>query len=75
MKCRISALFLIAALAIAVHPSAPAQQENWGQSHKPKLVPFDAPGAATESTPACAPLCGTLAYQRWSGYASIDQQL
>jgi hypothetical protein len=62
MKCRISALFLVAALATAVHPSVWAQQENWGQGHKPKLVPFDAPGAATKSTPACAPLCGTLAY-------------
>jgi hypothetical protein len=62
MKYRISALFLVAALATAVHPSASAQQENWGQGHKPKLVPFDAPGTATKSTPACAPLCGTLAY-------------
>jgi len=62
MKYRISALFLVVALATAVHPSASAQQENWGQGHKPKLVPFDAPGAATKSTPACAPLCGTLPY-------------
>ena len=31
MKYRISALFLVAALATAVHPSASAQQENWGQ--------------------------------------------
>ena len=38
MKYRISALFLVAALATAVHPSASAQQENWGQGHRPKLV-------------------------------------
>jgi hypothetical protein len=53
---------LFAALAIAVPLPALAQADGSSGSHKPKLVEFSAPGAATESTTACAPYCGTFAY-------------
>ena len=32
------------------------------QLHKPTLTEFDAPGAGTVSSPACAPNCGTFAF-------------
>jgi hypothetical protein len=32
------------------------------QLHKPTLTEFDAPGAGTISSPACAPECGTFAF-------------
>lgn len=54
MKFRIAAVCPIVALAIAV--PLPAQDGG-----SPKPIPFDAPGAATVSSPLCAPDCGTFA--------------
>jgi len=53
---------LFAALATAVHLPVIAQAEGNSDSHKPKLVKFDAPGATKETSPACAPSCETFAY-------------
>jgi hypothetical protein len=60
--CTPAITFFFAALATAVHLPGLAQAEGSSDSHKPKLVQFDAPGATNESSAACAPSCGTFAY-------------
>ena len=58
MKHGIATASLLVALAISTQLSAQTQPAN---THgEAKLIEFDAPGAATESTPACAPICGTF---------------
>jgi hypothetical protein len=57
-----TAITLFAALAIPVHLPILTQADGSSDSHKPKLVRFDAPGATTETAAACAPSCGTFAY-------------
>jgi hypothetical protein len=57
-----TAVTLFAALAIAVHLPILAQADGSSDSHKPKLLEFDAPGGTTETSAACAPSCGTFAY-------------
>jgi hypothetical protein len=49
------------ALTTPVYLSAQEQPAPHTINH-PALVQFDAPGAATASSPVCAPQCGTLAY-------------
>src|SRR5271170_7190220 len=62
MKSRIVSLSLAAALAISVSMSMQGQEDRPREVHQPRLIEFDAPGAATVSSPACAPACGTFAY-------------
>jgi len=57
-----AAITLFAALAIGVSLPVLAQADGSSDSHKPKLVKFDAPGATKETSAACAPSCGTFAY-------------
>jgi hypothetical protein len=54
VRFKIAALCPIVALAM----TAPLPAQN---RHAPKLIPFDAPGASTVSSPLCAPECGTIA--------------
>jgi len=54
-------LFTICSLTASIQSSA-QQPQNKNQCHEPQLVEFDAPGAATVSSPVCAPFCGTVAY-------------
>jgi hypothetical protein len=60
--CTPAITLFFAALATAVHLPGLAQADGSSDSHKPKLVQFDAPGATNESSAACAPSCGTFAY-------------
>jgi len=53
-------LFAICSLTSSIQLSA-EEAQNKNQCHKSQLVEFDAPGAATVSSPLCAPGCGTFA--------------
>jgi hypothetical protein len=63
MKFTISGLIISICIIIvfAISVQLPAQgQQNLGLfGHKPGLVEFDAPGAATVTSPACSSVCGT----------------
>lgn len=52
------ALFTLAAAIEVVAQRPESRPEITGR----RLIEFDAPGSATESSPACAPSCGTVAY-------------
>ena len=65
MKLTISGLIISICIVIvlAISIQLPAQgQQNFGLfGHKPGLIEFDAPGAATVTSPACTSVCGTQA--------------
>jgi hypothetical protein len=50
-----------AARATPVAVATSSRDLIWSR-HRPRLIEFDAPGAATVSSPVCAPYCGTVAY-------------
>ena len=58
------ALVVLVALAISIRLSAQESQgkEGKGKGHKPMIITFDAPGAGTVSSSACAPNCDTFAF-------------
>jgi len=59
MKWRRITLVLCLCTIFALANSVPLVAQN---RHEPKLIEFDPPGTATESSPICAPYCGTFAY-------------
>jgi len=54
-------IFLVCAM-LASAGTIPLLAQSPGDRDKPKLIEFDPPGAATENSVFCVPLCGTLAY-------------
>jgi len=61
MKFSKKPLIFFACTLFTVAGSAPLRAQSPG-SDKPKLIEFDPPGAATETSVYCQPLCGTYAY-------------
>jgi hypothetical protein len=60
---RITAITLFAGavtLLISVRLFAQESQERASKVQRPIIITFDAPGAGTVSSPACAPFCGTF---------------
>lgn len=66
MKSRIlisiSAITLLAALAMRPGLAAQEQQDDHHCRHEPKLIEFDGPDAGTVNSTACAPSCGTQVF-------------
>lgn len=66
MKSRIlisiSAITLLAALAMRPRLAAQEQQDDHHCRHEPKLIEFDGPDAGTVNSTACAPSCGTQVF-------------
>jgi hypothetical protein len=57
----ITAITVFVSLSISLPSFARGPQEANGNHRGPQLIEFDAPGAATEVSPACGTTCGTQA--------------